>query len=361
MVFDKFFKKKEALIAVDVGSTAVKIMELDLRGAIPTLLNIASIPITEEVFGSNQIKKPELVAEKLTHLLESNGLAEKRAVTAVPAPGVFTKKIKMQRMAPKELAQQVQFEAGSFIPHNVDAVKIDFHVVGEAGKNQLDIIVIAAKNEVLESFTACLAYAGLETAIVDVDYFALQNCFELNYPEDVYQTVALVNIGARYSSINICRGGESLFTGDIAIGGRVITDAIASDLGCSIDKAEELKKGKGGNEQEQAAAQDVIDRKLDYIAAEFNRQISLFWNASGAEEGIQKIYIAGGGSVLKGLAQELYDKTGIAVELLDPFKAIKISAEVDPAYVTELAPVMSIAAGMALRQLGDKVIPDYDY
>lgn len=366
MKLASLFRKKESLIAIDIGSSAIKMLELDMKGARPKLLNIGISPVTGEIFSNNALTKGEKLAEQISALLEANSVADKRVCTAVPGPSVFTKRIKMPKLDPGELATNIQFEAGNFIPHNIDAVKLDYHVIGESGKNQLDVLVVAVKNEILDSFMDCFSYAGLEVAVADVDSFALQNMFELGYPEMLSKTVALVNIGARYSSINICKNGQSLFTGDVSVGGKLFTDAIAEVMGVPADQAETLKrKKKGGpsNAQNDAiagAVQDILDRNIEYVASELNRQLSFFWNASGAEEQIDSIMLTGGGSLVPGLVEELSEKTGINCALLDPLRGIEHGEGFDAAYLQEIGPLFSVAVGMGIREPGDKVIPDYE-
>ena len=348
-----FFSKVEPLVAIDIGSTGVKLIELDISGDKPKLINLGYSPISEDVFSNNVLSKPEVVAEKLGALLESAGVSDKRVVVAMPGPSVFTKRITTAKADPKELAQNIQFEAGSFIPHNIDEVKLDYHIIGDAGKGKLDVLVVAVKNEIIDSFTECLSMCGLEPAVIDVDCYALQNMFELGYAEQLPQTVALINIGARYSSINICRGGKSLFTGDISLGGKVFTDAIAQELNVSAADAELLKRGKGAPPSLQLT-KEVIDKNVEYVASELNRQLSFFWNASGAEDGIERILVSGGGSQVLGLIDELREKTGLQCEFLDPFRGIEIGSSVDAQQVKDTAALMSICVGMGIRQPGDR-------
>lgn len=355
-----FLNRIEPLVTIDIGSSSIKLLELDLSGEKPKLVNLAVSPLDEEVFSNNMVTKSDIVSERIMALLEANNIGEQRVTIAMPGPSVFTKKIKMAKVPPAELAANVQFEAGSFIPHNIDAVKIDYHVVGESGKNQLDVLVVAVKNEIVNSFIECLSLSGLEAAVVDVDYFALQNCFELNYPEYVAETVALIDIGARYSSINICKDGESLFTGDIAVGGKLFTDAIADGLGVSQAEAEKLKRGNGGDASKKAEVADIVDRKVEYVASEFNRQLSLFWNASGAEDGIDRIMVTGGGALVPGLLQELSEKTGIECGIIDPVRGLEFGGDFDGDYVKDVSSVISVCVGMGMRQPGDKKVVKYD-
>lgn len=356
MVFAKIFKKMESLMALDLGSTAIKLIELDLEAEKPKILNVACASTSVEAISNNIVTKPQPISDQITEILEANGIGDRRVVTAVPAPSVFTKRIKMPKVTASELRSAVQMEAGNFIPHNIDAVRLDFHVIGEADRNQLDVLVAAVKNEVIDSFLDCIALSGLETAIVDVDYFALQNVFELNHPDLMSQTVALVNMGARYSSINICREGQALFCGDISVGGKLLTEALKEGLGIQYADAEKIKRTAGSPGLDEAT-REIIDRHVEYAASEFNRQLSFFWNASGADGGIDRILLSGGGSLLPGLGSELAERTGIEVGKLSVFKALDGGENVDREYLKEIEAQMAIAVGMAIRTPGDKEIP----
>lgn len=358
MVFGKFFKKSEALLSVDIGASSVKILELDTSEIRPRLLNLAVAPLPTDAVVNNSIVKPEVVCDILGSLLEENAIGDKRAVVAMPSPSVFTKRIKIAKVPLDELADNINMEASNFIPHSIDAVRLDYHVVGDAGRNQLDVLVVAVKREVVDSFLDCVAMAGLETAVADVDYFALQNMFELTHPELLEKTVALINVGSRYSSINICRRGASLFTGDMALGGRYMTDALVQELNVSFDEAEQLKKNKNSTHAQAAAARELIERNVEYVASEFNRQLSFFWSASGAEDGIDHILLCGGGALVPGLPEDLSEKTGVSCELLDPLHGIDVGTQFDKTYLKEVGPLIGIAIGMGIREPGDRVIPE---
>lgn len=358
MGLSNLFSRTESLIGVDIGASSIKLVELDTTIEPVSLVNIAAAPVDGDIFSNNAISKPEKVSELVSGLLEANGITEQRAVIAMPGPSVFTKKIKMPKTSLEELFTNIQFEAGNFIPHNIDAVKLDFHVIGESAQNQYDVLVVAVKNEIVESYIECFALAGLDVAIVDVDYFALQNMFELCYPEEVARTAAIINMGARYSSINICKGGDSLFTGDIAVGGKLFTEGIAEAVGVSSTEAEKFKKDESSRGQHAAAVREAIDQSVEYVAVELNRQLSFFWNASGSEEGIDKILLSGGGSCVPRLRDELSEKTGIDCEVVNPLRGIDCGEGFDQAYLNELAPLMSVCVGLGLRQPADRILPD---
>lgn len=354
----KFLRKQESFIALDIGSSAVKLLELDLSGAKPKLINIGVQPLPAEVFANNMIAQTDVVAEKINALLESNEIAGKRVVVAMPGPSVFTKRIQVQKMSRKELAENIQFEAGNYIPHNVEAVRLDFHVIGAAGKNQLDVLLVAVKNEIIDSFLDTLGVANLEAAVVDIDYFAVQNMYELAHPELLDKTVALIDVGSRFSGINICRGGLSLFCGDVSVGGKSISDEIADSTGLPFDEAEKLKIKNTKESEHYSAVVEIIDRSTEQMASELNRQLSFFWNAAGADEGIDKIMLSGGSALLPGLIEELSTKTGIECALLDPLAGIECGSSFESGFLSEIALRMSVGVGLALREPGDKIYPE---
>lgn len=354
MDLKKLFAKKEAFIGVDIGSSGIKLVELDLSGTKPKLLNLGVVPVSDAIISNNQISNPNKASELVTSLLEANSIVDRRVVTAVPGSSVFTKKIKVQKVAHEELATNIQFEAGNFIPHNINAVKLDFHIIGDTGKGQLDVLVVAVKNEVINSFVDCLGLSGLDAAIVDVDYFCLQNLFELGYPELIDKTVALINIGNRYSGVNIVRSGQSLFTGDVSVAGKQFTDVLVEATGQAADKVEKLKRTLKTAAPD-AKVDAALKKQLEQAANEFNRQLSFFWSASGADDGIDQIMLSGGASVTPGLMEALAAKTGLECSMLDPFRGIDVGTGFDQNYLKEVAPLMSVGVGLALRVTGDRI------
>ena len=356
----KFFNKKEALLSIDIGATGIKLLEFDLSSEKPLLVNLGFTPISADIFTGNTISKPEVVAEHLSALLETSGIAGKRVVTAVPAPSVITKRITMPRQSLQELSAAIQFEAANFIPHNIEAVRLDFHVLGETKQGQLEVLVVAVKNEVIESYLECLSLSGLEAAVVDVDYFAVQNMFEQIMPESLDKSVALLNVGARYSTINVCCNGASLFTADIPVGGKAFTDYLVEEMSISEEEAEGLKRSSAEAGEASPEVLELLDQKLDFVITEINRQLGFYWNASGAEEGISKIYVTGGGALVPGFLEELKEKTEIEVERLSPLSTFDRGSSLDPKSVTDLSPIMAVCAGLGLRSAGDRDLSAFE-
>lgn len=352
MGLNNLFKKREALLAIDIGASAIKLVELDLGSANPALLNVAIL----QVQGDGSVgSKSDKIAENLTSLLQANQIGKKRVVTAVPGPSAFTKRVKLPKAEPRHLAASVELEAPNHIPHSLDAVKLDFHIIGESGRNQLDLLLVAVKNEVVDNLLHCFELVGLEVAIVDVDYFALQNVFEQSYPEYFDKTVALIDIGSRYSSINICRAGASLFAGDVSIGAKQISEWTAADNNMvAIDQEQSVEfvtASPTSHDSKISATQKAVN--------ELNRQLSFFWNAAGVDGAIDLILLTGGAALTPGLLEELEAKTSLKCQLIDPFRGLECSEQIDSKYLDEIKPLMAVAVGLGLREPGDKIIPDY--
>jgi type IV pilus assembly protein PilM len=352
MSFKRFFKKREPLLAIDIGSTAVRLLELDTSSSQPKVLNVAAASLSGKVFSNYSVSNGQEVAERIGDLLKVHGFTTtKRVALAVPGPSVFTKRIKVPRLRPEELAATIRFEAVNFIPHNIEAVKLDSHVLGVSGKKQLDVLVAAVKNEIIDSFVHCISLANLEVAVVDVDFFAMQNAFEMAYPELLDKNIALLDIGGRYSGINICKQGKSLLTGDVSVGGKFVTEAIMDEFGLSISDAEEKKlEGDAANKE----LSEVISNNIGQMTSEINRQLTLLWNSAGLEESIDKIFVTGGGSELPGLIDALAKKTDVECERMDCFRHMSIEDSLKER-ISKFSSSMSIAAGLALREPEDKI------
>ncbi|MEO8604916.1 MAG: type IV pilus assembly protein PilM, partial [bacterium] len=243
------FKREESYAAIDIGSSSIKILEVRTSVDQLELINWGSIATPPSAIQSNMVSEPDRVGEAVRALLDAKGMRCKKAVTAVPGPAVMIKRVTLPAQSPQEIEHTIMLEAGNFIPEELDNVNLDYQVIDTlTDSKEMEVLLAAAKKDIVSSYAETLRAAGLSPVVVDVDYFALDNLYELNYDAVPDQVVALVNIGARYSSINILKGGRSVFTGDVPVGGRDITEALTRDLGVTAEEAERLKTGKGGGQ-----------------------------------------------------------------------------------------------------------------
>jgi type IV pilus assembly protein PilM len=257
------------------------------------------------------------------------------------------------------LEGQVRLAAEQYIPFDINEVNIDFSVLPSseaAGDTQgeMSIILVAAKKDKINELTELVKGAGLLPLVMDVDAFAIENMHAINYPVSQDDTTALVNIGASVMNINIIRGGTSLFTRDIPIGGNRYTEAIQREIGLSYEEAEETKKGERSAGNNQAAVTTVVDSVNAEVASEIARTIDYF-KSTMPDADVQQVLLCGGGAQVKGLVPQLRDRMQAVVEVANPFGEIDTSGTgFDQSTLAELAPLAAVGVGLALRSVGDR-------
>lgn len=276
-------------------------------------------------------------------------------ITAVPGPAVIVKKVVLPNQPEANIGAAVLAEAGQLIPDSLDNVNLDFQVVDwiEDG-NKMEVLVVAVKKDIINSYTQTITALSLEPVIVDVDYFALENMFEANYeaPEGG-RPVALVNIGARYSSINILKEGHSTFTGDVPVGGAEYTDALTRQLGVSVDDAEALKRGEAAGNVDPTTVEPVLASVTDFVVEEIQRALSFFWTAA-TDEPLGAVLLSGGTAKTAGLAEAFRQRLECPVEVADPFRRVSLGSRVDRTVIEASGPALAVAVGLATRRPGDK-------
>jgi len=308
------------------------------------ILNAGIAPLPPNAVQGNVVQDSGSVSQAIRALLERQRVKTTEVVAAVPGPAVIIKRATFPVQDTKDLEETILFEAGNFIPESLDNVNLDYQVLDPDP---------AVRKDVLNGYVTAISEAGLIPVVVDVDYFALENMFEANYTPGPEEVVALINIGARYSSINIMKGKRSMFTGDVPVGGRQCTDLLARELGLNSDKAEELKI-KGGKEgAEGAAFEKIITAASEQLLDEVQRALSFFWVGS-AEEQVSTVYLSGGSAQLPGLAQAMSKRLQIPVEVSNPFRQLTISRHADEQFIQQHASALAVSVGLATRRPGDK-------
>jgi type IV pilus assembly protein PilM len=261
------------------------------------------------------------------------------------------KNIVLPQMSEEELRESFSWHAEEHIPFDIADVNLDYNVIGHSS-DALQVLMAACKSDKIANVKQAIQLAGKQPVIVDVDAFALQNCYEVNYDPQPGDVVALLNIGAATLNINILNGIRSVFARDASVGGSQYTSLLQRELGLTFEQAESVKRGYPLPEGiEPRPIQPIIETVSDILALEVRKTMD-FYRAT-AEEGeaaIQKILVAGGGSKLPGLADYLAKRFEVPVEVFDPFRQIQVDArKFDPDYMKEIVPEMAIAVGLALR------------
>ncbi|MBW3670717.1 MAG: pilus assembly protein PilM [Acidobacteria bacterium] len=348
-----FFSKSKNLVGLDIGSSAIKLVELKEKKAGQfQLAKIGLEPLSPEAIVDGSIMDSSLVVDTISRIVSEQGIKNQNFATSVSGHSVIIKKITLPAMSPEELAESIQWEAEQYIPFDINDVNLDYVPLNQ-GADNVDIILVAVKKEKISDYTSVITQAGKAPALVDVDGFALQNAYELNYEVDDHKAVALVNIGASVSNVNILSGGESLFWRDITFGGNQYTDAIQRELNLSFEMADTLKRGQPAGDYTVEQVIPVLNSVSEDFAGELRKTIDFFTATSGTD-GVDEVILAGGGAAVLNLESILSEKFGIPVETMNPFRNIQINeGDFNPEWISDVAPSMAIAVGLAIRKLGD--------
>lgn len=348
-------KKNSNLVGVDIGSSSIKLIELELSNPQrPKLVSVNSVATPANAIANHTVINTDKVAEAIRTITDSGKVSASQATICIPGPAAFTKRVNLPLCPLKDLQQNIGLEAGNYIPYKIDSIMLDFQVLGLSSRSMMEVLLVAVRNEVVNSYIEAVSKAGLEPLIADIDYFALENMFCLNYPEAADKTIALVNIGARYSTVNIIQNGTSLFTGDVSIGGRLYTDALCETLDIQAADAEKAKSGSVPTGVDPTLVHETLDRVTEHVAGELQRQIGFFWNATGTERNIDTIFLSGGGSTLPGLLEEIAERTRTTCELVDVLRSVDSEGKVDPENLSTILPSLGVGVGLGLRRTGDK-------
>ena len=341
-------------LTIDIGSSAVKVLEARESGGalIVSGVGYASLPPT--AVQNNTVVDQERVAEVIADTVRHLEPRTRQVVTVVPAPAVIVKKVVLPVQNAQSLESTVMVEASHLIPENLDHVNLDFQVlnwVDDGGK--AEVLVVGAKKDIINSYVNAIAGAGLETVVVDVGHFALENMFELNYDASPGKVVGLIDVGARYTSINILEDGRSTFTGDVPAGGTEFNDVLMRHLGVSFEEAELLKAGGQVRDFGPVEAEPLIANVVEFLIEEIQRNLSFFWTAA-TEEPLSEIYLSGGSAVVPGFAAQLSQRLAVPVELVDPFRRVGVDGRADQQLIRKNGPAFAVCVGLATRRPGDK-------
>ncbi len=340
--------KQKPVVGLDIGSSSIKSVELKNTKQGYELVSFGLEPLAQDTVVDGAIMDAPLVAGAIGTIFDRQEIKTRSVATAVSGHSVIVKRVGLPVMTDEELYDRIQSEASQHIPFDIADVNLDYQVLDSA-ESQMDVLLVAVKKDKILNHTNVLAQAGKTPTVVDIDAFALQNCYEVNYDPDPTQTVALLNIGASVMNINIVRGGTPLFTRDVSVGGNQYTDALQKELDLSYEDAERLKKGEsvaGVNEEHRGT---ILRSVSDILILEIQKTFD-FFRATASGENIQRIYLAGGTARVPGLVDLLREEFALPVEELYPFRKIVINpGRHNEDQVRELAPRLAIAVGLALR------------
>lgn len=350
------FNRSKPVVGLDIGSSAVKAIELKKsgRGFKVTAIGVEPMPPDSIVDGA--IIDAGAVTDAVRRLLQGARFKAKDVVASLSGSSVIVKKISLPVMSEADLADSIQWEAEQYIPFDIADVNLDYEILTPVAERQgtMDVLLVAAKKDKIADYTGVVAAVGKHPVVVDVDAFALQNAFETNYADAAGKVVALVNAGASAININLVQGGMSLFTRDVSIGGNAFTEAVQKELGLPFEGAEDAKRGLPVEGVRPEDVSPVLHAVMENVLLEIEKTFD-FFKATSANDRIDRVVVSGGASLVEHFDGALRDRLGCEVERFDPFRNVPIDpAALQGAAAADYAPVCAVALGLALRKEGDR-------
>ncbi|MEP6946517.1 MAG: type IV pilus assembly protein PilM [Acidobacteriota bacterium] len=346
------FGKKKTVAGLDIGSSSIKMVELEGKANNLSLVSLGFENLPSDTIIDGQIMELNVVSDVIQSVCNNHQVTATQVVTGVSGHSVIIKNIVLPHMSREELEESIDWHAEEHIPYDLADVSLDYQVTAETADSTM-VLIAACKRERIDNIKQAIQLAGKTAVIIDVDTFALQNCYEANYLPTDADVVTLLNIGASTMNVNIVKGTRSLFTRDITVGGSQFTDVLQRSLGLNFQQAEAVKRGVHDAAEgiEEKSIEPLMNNVTEIVAMEIQKTFD-FYRATTEDNDtiVQKILISGGGSKLAGLAQELSQRLELPVEVLDPFRNIKIDTKkFDPEYLNEIVPEMAVAVGLAMR------------
>ncbi len=356
------------LVGLDIGSSSIKMVMVKPSGKGWALVNYAVQEVSEEaVEDIDPDLKPSVLSEGLKKLFKEKKVSTKSVVTAVSGDNVITRYIKLPFMTRDELKNVISYEAEQHIPLPIDQVVIDFYILGEVeedGQKKLEVLLVAAKEEMIDDHLGILKNAKLKSKVIDVDSCAMVNAYEANYGVEPGQTVALINIGAKITTINVIEDGVSHLTRDFSVAGNQFTKEIQREFNLSFAQAEELKRQQGAvtiesdeimltrmpdKDDRSMRISEAVTPVLNKLLSEFRRSFDFYEN-SMKKRPVSKVVLSGGGARLRNIEKFFADKLGVPCEIGDPFKALDIPRSMDMDTLKAQGPSLMVGLGLALRK-----------
>jgi type IV pilus assembly protein PilM len=346
------------LIGVDIGTSSIKVLQVRKSGKGFHLQKYGIEPLPPQSIVDGHVMNHSAVVDGLRKMFRDLRISQREVALSISGNSVIIKKLNLPLMKREELEEQIQWEAEQHIPFDIAEVEIDYNVLSEQPEaGQMDVLLVAAKKDEIQDLIEVVKEARLLPMVVDIDAFAVQNVYELNYGFSANETLALLNIGAEVTTVNIVHGGVSQFTRDISNGGTLITEEIQKRLQVSYEEAEAYKAGGQEDSQEVVPREvdEIITTVVDSLAGEIQRSLDFFMATSTHGE-ISKVFITGGTSSIPQVRASIERRSRVPVELLDPFRRVLYDErQFNPAILRRQAPQASICLGLALRKQKERI------
>ncbi|MDA8431712.1 MAG: type IV pilus assembly protein PilM [Nitrospiraceae bacterium] len=347
--------KGKGSIGLDLGSSYIKTVKLKESKSQYELELFDIHPLPPELIVDGSIIDSIRLVDSIKEMVKKTGVKTKDTAISISGhSSVIIKRISLPEMSEEDLSESIKFEAEQYVPFDIEDVNLDFQILGPKEEpGQMDVILVAVKKDIINEYIAVIREAGLNPIVVDIDAFALENMYGINYEIEPEKNVALLNIGASTINMSILKGGISVFTRDSSLGSNLHTEALQREFNLAYENAEKLKRGEAVENVSPEDAAAVIESASEEILSEIVRSFD-YYRSTTLHEDISEVIFSGGCALLKDFASMISSRTGIETKVAEPFRNIKLSNKLDIAYINEMAPMMAVAVGLALRRQGDR-------
>jgi type IV pilus assembly protein PilM len=350
------FSKPKGVVGLDIGSSAVKLVELKERKAGEFHLQRLGVePLSPEAIVDGSIMDSSLVVDAIHKLNDHTKVKGTQYATSLSGHSVIIKKIQLPAVSQEELAESIQWEAEQYIPFDINDVRLDYVVLteGEPGRDTMEVLLVAVKRDKVNDYVSVISQTGKTPALVDVDAFAVQNAYEINYDLDPRKVVALINTGASVTNINVLARGSTVFWRDISFGGNQFTEALQREFNLSFDQAEALKRGQPVDRYTLSDARAVLDTVSNELAGEIRKTFD-FFSATSSEGPVDELVVSGGCALTPNLLQVLRERFEVPTELMNPLRRVHFrESDFDGQWLQSVGPMMAVAVGLGIRKVGD--------
>lgn len=346
-----FGKRSTAMLGIDISSTSVKLLELSKHGERFRVENYGVESLPPNAVVEKNIIDIEGVSQAISRLLVKSRSTIKQASVAVAGSSVITKLIEMNAdMADEEMEELIRIEADQYIPYPLDEVSIDFEVVGtvKSDDTRAEVLLVACRTENVDMRTDVLESAGLEAKVVDVEAYAMERAFSLLADQidgGDQQTIAIIDIGATMTSLSVLHDGRTIYTREQLFGGKQLTEEIQRRFGLTFEEAA-LAKKRGGLPEEYEL--EVLEPFKEAVVLQVGRSLQFFYSSSQYNN-VDHVILAGGSSSIQGLDELVQEKVGTETSVANPFLNMSLASKVDAKNLSNDAPALMIACGLALR------------
>ncbi len=348
-----FFSSKKVL-GLDIGTSSIKVAEMSVSGRGATLDSFGYAPTPPNSVAAGELSDPMSLGMAVQSLIGEIKTKRRNVCTGMWGTAVIVKKISVPRADEKLIGEQLSFYAEQYIPFDINNISLSYYVIKAAGNaDNVEVLLIAAQNELVAQYTQVVANAGATCSILDVSGFALANCFEINYGR-MRENVGIINFGAAVSNFVILAGGEVIFCRDIPVGGLNYTNEISKSMGITVPEAESLKMSSISGREAPEDVQNIMAATNELITEEIRNSLE-FLNATSGNVGLQRLYYTGGSATTPGLIDTIQRVTNLRTEPFNPFNKIRFnSRRLSADYLNQITPFVSVAMGLGLRSQGDK-------